>query len=322
MQTVAPTGGIVLSEDTRHLVEGYFELRDLGPTEVKGISEPMRALELARGGHGQIVAAVAEGGTGKSRLVYEFKRLIPNDCKVLEAYSVSHGKASAWLPVLELLHDYFGIQQLDDPATRREKIRAALAALDPALLDTQSYLFALLAIAENSDPLAQMDPQVKRKRTIDVLKRIVLRESLKQPIIITFEDLHWIDSETQSLLDLLVDGIANARVLLLVNYRPEYSHAWTNKSYYMQLRLDALGRESAEEMLVTLVGDGVELNPLKRLIIERTEGNPFFIEEMVQGLFDDGALIRDSPHPNPLCSEASKRSRGVSPASGGTQMPL
>jgi hypothetical protein len=153
-----------------------------------------------------------------------------------------------------------------------------------------------------------MDPQVKRKRTIDVLKRIVLRESLKQPIIIIFEDLHWIDSETQSLLDLLVDGIANARVLLLVNYRPEYSHAWTNKSYYMQLRLDALGRESAEEMLVTLVGDGVELNPLKRLIIERTEGNPFFIEEMVQGLFDDGALIRDSPHPGPLCSEASKRS--------------
>ncbi len=295
MQSVAPAGSIVISEDTRGLVEGYFELRDLGPTEVKGISEPIngyevvgagplrghfelaarrgltkfvgrerevaemkRALELARSGHGQIVAAVAEAGTGKSRLVYEFKAMLPGDCKVLEAYSVSHGKAWAWLPVLQLLHDYFGIQQLDHPATRREKIRAALAALDPALSDTHSYLFTLLAIPDNPDPLAQMDPQIRRKRTLDALKRIMLRESLKQPVVIIFEDLHWIDGETQALLDLLADGIANARVLMLVNYRPEYSHEWGNKSYYSQLRLDALGQESAAEMLSTLLGDRLE----------------------------------------------------------------
>jgi tetratricopeptide (TPR) repeat protein len=110
---------------------------------------------------------------------------------------------------------------------------------------------------------------------------------------VIFEDLHWIDGETQALLDLLADGIANARVLLLVNYRPEYSHAWTNKSYYTQLRLDTLGRESAGEMLSTLLGDGVELDPLKRIIIERTEGNPFFIEEIVQALFDEGAIVRN-----------------------------
>jgi predicted ATPase len=330
MQTVAPTGGIVISEDTRRLVEGYFELRDLGPTDVKGIEEPInvfevigvgplhghfdlavrrgltkfvgreselkqmaRALELARGGHGQIVAVVAEAGTGKSRLFYEFKATLPAECKVLEAYSVSHGKASAWLPVLELLYDYFGVQQADDPATRREKIRAALAALDSALSDTHAYLFALLVIQENPDPLAQMDPQVKRRRTLDAIKRIVLRESLKQPIVVIFEDLHWIDGETQGLLDLLADGIANSRTLLLVNYRPEYRHEWGNKSYYTQLRLDPLGRESAAEMLSTLLGDGVELNPLKRLIVERTEGNPFFIEEMVQALFDEGALVRN-----------------------------
>jgi len=151
----------------------------------------------------------------------------------------------------------------------------------------------LLAIAENPDPLAQMDPQIKRRRTLDAIKRIILRESLNQPTIIIFEDLHWIDGETQALLDLLADGIVNVRVLLLVNYRPEYSHAWTNKSYYMQLRLDALERESAAEMLSTLLGDGVELNPLKRMVIERTEGNPFFIEEMVQALFDEGALVRN-----------------------------
>jgi predicted ATPase len=212
---------------------------------------------------------------------------------VLEAYSVPHGKASAWLPVLALLQEYFGIEETDAAATRRENLRAVLAALDAALSDTQSYLFTLLAIAESPDPMVQIDPQVKRKRTMDALKRIVLRESVKQPVVIIFEDLHWIDGETQTLLDLLADSVANARVLLQVNYRPEYSHQWTNKTYYSQLRLAPLGRESAAEMLSTLLGDGAELNPLKSLIIERTEGNPFFIEEMVQALFDQGAIVRN-----------------------------
>jgi class 3 adenylate cyclase/predicted ATPase len=334
MQTVAPAGGIVISEDTRHLVEGYFELRDLGPTEVKGISEPIyvyevvgagplrghfelaarrgltkfvgrerevaelkRALELARSGHGQIVAAVAEAGTGKSRLVYEFKATLPGDCKVLEAYSVSHGKASAYLPVLELLYRYFGIEDADVKAARRSKIETRLGALDPALNETLPLLYTLMGLHEGADPIAQMDPQIKRRRTLDAIKRIILRESLIQPTVVIFEDLHWIDGETQALLDLLADGIANAHVLLLVNYRPEYRHEWGNKSYYVQLRLDALGRESAGTMLSMLLGDRVELDPLKRMVIERTEGNPFFIEEMVQGLFDDGALIRDSSHP-------------------------
>jgi predicted ATPase len=150
-----------------------------------------------------------------------------------------------------------------------------------------------MGLHEGPDPLAQMDPQIRRRRMLDAIKRIILRESLSQPTVVIFEDLHWIDGETQALLDLLADAIANSRILLLVNYRPEYRHEWTNKSYYTQLRLDALGRESAGEMLSTLVGDGVELDPLKRMVIERTEGNPFFVEEMVRGLFDDGALVRN-----------------------------
>ena len=330
MQSVAPAGGIVISEDTRRLVEGYFELRDLGPTEVKGISEPInvyevigagplrghfelatrrgltkfvgrerevaemkRALELARDGHGQIVAAVAEAGTGKSRLVYEFKAMLPGDCKVLEAYSVSHGKASAYLPVLELLYDYFGIEGADDAAQRRGKIEMRLGSLDPALSDTLPYLFALLGIQDTPNPLALMDAQIKRRRMQDALKRIVLRESLNQPLVVIFEDLHWIDGETQALLDLLADSIANARVLLVVNYRPEYRHQWTNKTYYTQLRLDTLRAESAAKMLSALLPEGDDLTQLQRLIIDRTEGNPFFIEEMVRALFDEGALVRN-----------------------------
>jgi predicted ATPase len=138
-----------------------------------------------------------------------------------------------------------------------------------------------------------MDARIKRQRTLEALKRILLRESLKQPVVIIFEDLHWIDSETQALLDLMADSIANTRVLMLVNYRPEYRHQWGNKSYYSQLRLEPLDSVAADEMLTTLLGGNRELASLKRLIIERTEGNPFFIEELLQALFDEGVLARN-----------------------------
>ena len=330
MQTAAPAGSIAASEATQQLCEGYFEFRELGPTAIKGLDASVevyevlragplrthfqlsarrgltkfigregelqqmkRALELARSGHGQLIAVVAEAGTGKSRLFYEFKATLPDECKLLEAYSVSHGKASAWLPVLELLRAYFGIQDADDPLTRREKVRATLAALDPALSEVLPYLLGLLGMQEGPDPLAQMDPQIRRRRTLEAIKGIMLRESLKHALVVIFEDLHWIDSETQALLDLLADGGAGARLLLLVNYRPEYRHEWSGRGHYLQLRLDPLGGENGAAMLAALLGGGVELEALKRLIIKRTEGNPFFIEEMVQALFDEGALVRN-----------------------------
>jgi predicted ATPase len=138
-----------------------------------------------------------------------------------------------------------------------------------------------------------MDPQIRRRRTLEAIRRIILGESLKQPIVVIFEDLHWIDGETQALLDLVVDSIAGARILLLANYRPEYRHEWSGKSHYTQLRLDPLGGESAAAMLTALLGDGAELETIKRLIAERTGGNPFFMEGMVQALFDQGALMRN-----------------------------
>jgi predicted ATPase len=240
-----------------------------------------------------IVAVMAEAGTGKSRLFHEFKAKVPTTCKVLEAYSVSHGKASAWLPVLELLRGYFGIADADDAVSRRGKVGSVLGALDPALGDTLPYLFGLLGIVEGPDPLAQMAPPIKLQRTLDTIKHIILSESLKQPLVLIFEDLHWIDTQTQALLEVLADSIASVRILLLVNYRPEYWDEWTNKSNYSQLRLPPLDSSGGAAMLASLLGEGVELDPLKRLIAGRTGGNPFFIEEIVQGLFDEGALVRN-----------------------------
>src|SRR6266436_4984351 len=330
MQTAAPVGSITVSEATGKLCEGYFILKPLGATKVKGVSEPVNVYEItglgplrtrlqravgrgltrfvgreremealkhaaeqAKSGHGQIVAAMAEPGVGKSRLYFEFKATSQSGWMVLETFSVSHGKASAYLPVIDLLRNYFDISAGDDERKRREKVAGKITILDRSLEDTLPYLFSLLGITEGVDPLAQMDGQIKKQRTLEAIKRIILRESLNQPLMVIFEDLHWIDEQTQELLNVLADSIGTAKTLLLVNYRPEYSHQWNSKTYYSQLRLDPLGRESAEEMLLALLGDGKDLIPIKRLIIERTEANPFFMEEIVQVLFEDGVLQRN-----------------------------
>jgi class 3 adenylate cyclase/predicted ATPase len=330
MQALAPVGSTAATEPIRKLCEGYFVFKSLGPTRVKGVSEPVNVYEvtglgplrtrlqrgaargytkfvgrqremetlkdaagLAQAGHGQLVAAVAEPGVGKSRVFLEFKAKNQSGWMVLEALSVSYGKASTYLPVLDLLHSYFKIASDDDARSRREKVAQKIAVLDRSLEDTLPYLFALLGIVEGEDPLGQMDAQVKKRRTLDAIKRILLRESLNQPLLVMFEDLHWIDEQTQEFLNLLADSIANAKIMLLVNYRPEYSHQWGSKTYYTQLRLDPLVGDSAEEVLSVLLGDQRELTALKRTIIERTEGNPFFMEETVQVLLEEGALVRE-----------------------------
>ncbi len=329
MQTLAPSGAIVIADETRKLVTGYFTLNSLGPARVKGASEPIevfevtglgalrtrlqrsasrglsrfvgraaelaqmkRIAELARGGHGQLVAAVAEAGVGKSRLFHEFKQTSHSGWLVLEAFSVSHGRATSYLPIVDLLRGYFHIESADSDRVRREKITGKILALDRALEDTLPFVFALIGVEAESAALEGMDAGVRRRRTQDAIKRILLRESRNQPLMMVVEDLHWIDDESQALLNLLADAIASARVLLLVNYRPEYRHDWGGRTHYTQLRLDPLGPEIAREMLDALIGDDVDLRALKSLIIERTEGNPFFMEEMVMVLFEQGVLVR------------------------------
>jgi class 3 adenylate cyclase/tetratricopeptide (TPR) repeat protein len=330
MQTLAPTGSIVITEQTQKLTAGYFDLKPLGPARIKGVSDPInvyevlgigplrtrlqmsasrglskfvgrrveleqldKALELARGGHGQIVAAMAEAGVGKSRLFYEFKTRRQSECLVLEAFSFSHGKASAYLPVVDLLKTYFRIADRDDERTRREKVTGKVLALDRALEDTLPHLFALLGIPSGDAGLEEMDPSIRRRRTREAVKSLIVRESLNQPLMLIFEDLHWVDAESEALLQLIADSIGTAQILLMVNYRPEYRHNWGNKSYYTQLRLDPLGPDNAGELLTAMIGDAPALAPLKATIIERTQGNPFFMEEMVQVLFDQGVLLRD-----------------------------
>ena len=335
MEGLATPGSTVVSEYTHQLAEGYFEFKDLGAAKIKGVSEPLRIYELlgvgalrtrlqvsatrglsrfvgrkkeiehlkqvreqATNGQGQIVGVMGEPGVGKSRLFHEFKALSEQHCLVLETFCVAHGRGHAYLPLIELLRNYFQIRPQDDARALHEKVAGRVVALERALEDGLPYLLSLLGHSEFTAALQQMDPHIRQQRSFDTIKRLLLRESLTQPVVLIFEDLQWLDDGTQAFLDALSESLATAPMLLLTNYRPEYRHEWGSKTYYSQLRLDALGMEDAKELLAALLDEAnwpvtaASLEPLKQLILEKTEGTPFFMEEMVRTLFDQGVLVR------------------------------
>ena len=329
MEQLADPGAVLLTPATLALAEDFVQVRSLGPVPVKGLSQHVtvyelisasairsrvhahasrglarfvgrtsemaqlvEALDLARQGHGQLVGVVGEPGVGKSRLFWEFVHSDRvNDCLVIEAASVSYGRAATCLPVIELLRGYFFIEARDDTQKILEKVTAKLFSLDRAMEDTLPALLALLDVPVEDEIWKQLDPPGRRQRTLEAIKRLILRESQVQPLVIVFEDLHWIDGETQAVLDGLVESMPTAKLLLLVNYRPEYQNAWVSKTYFRMLRIDPLPVISAEELLRALVGDDPALNPLRQLLITRTEGNPFFLEESVRTLVETNVLV-------------------------------
>ena len=329
MEQLATPGTIRLTAATLRLVEGLVQVQTLGPIPVRGLTGPVEVYELvgasalrrrlqaaasrgltrfvgreaelaalrqvlnqAEAGHGQVVAIVGEAGVGKSRLVYEciHAHYTPG-WRVLESASVSYGKATPYFPVVDLFKRYVHVEDADEPRTVRAKVTGQVLTLDEALQETIPALLWLLDVLPNDSPLRTLEPAQRRQRTLEALKCVLLRESQVQPLLLVFEDLHWIDTETQALLDSLVESLPTARLLLLVNYRPEYQHGWGNKTYYTQLRLDALPPASAEVVLDALLGPDPSLAPLKRMLIARTEGNPFFLEESVRTLDENGALV-------------------------------
>jgi tetratricopeptide (TPR) repeat protein len=328
MEQLATPGTVRLTVDTLRLAEGYFEVRSLGLVPVKGLEQPINIYELigarprrarfhaatARGltqfvgrenelevlnqalaraaaGRGQIIAIVGEAGVGKSRLVWEVTHSHRvQGWLVLQAGSVSYGKATSYLPVVDLLKGYFCIEDRDEPRTAREKVMGKLLTLDRTLESDLPAFLSLLDVPTDDQQWSTLDPPQRRRRTLDSVKRLLLCESEVQPLLVVFEDLHWIDSETQSVLDELVESLSAARLLLLVNYRPEYQHAWATRTNYGRVLLKPLPAESAEQLLTALLGSNAALEPLTHMLIARTEGNPFFLEESVRTLVETGAL--------------------------------
>jgi len=328
MEQLAHPGQILITEHTLHLAEGFVAVTPLGPIPVKGLAAPVPVHELtgpgpirsrlelaaARGltrfvgreaelaelraamdkaarGRGQIVALVGEPGVGKSRLIHEFTRThLAAEWRVLEAFATSFDTSAAYLPVIELLRAYFQIQEGDDLRRVREKVTAALLDVEESLVAALPAFLAVLD-APVEDPAWQaLDPNQRRRRTLDAIRRLMIRESQRRALCLVIEDLHWIDPEAQAVLDSLVESLPTARLLLLVSYRPEYQHGWSGKSYYARIAIPPLPHGIAEELLRDLLGDGAGVAAISARLIAHTEGNPFFLEESVRHLVETGVL--------------------------------
>jgi class 3 adenylate cyclase len=329
MEQLARPGTILLTSETWRLVEGYFDVKPLGALPVKGLTTPVQAYELlraeaarsrlqiaaARGltpfvgretelatlrhvlerayeGHGQVVALVGEPGAGRSRLIYELIQMqSPTDWLILESRAASYGQGMPYLSVLELLKTYFHLADRDDPQQVREQLTNKLLAVDATHHSVLSPLLALLNVSPDDPQWPALDAAQRRQRTLEAVKRLLLRQSEIQPLLLVVEDLHWIDAGTQAILDTLVESLPAARLCLLVSYRPEYEHSWGGKTYYTQLRVDPLPPKDSAAFLQALLGENLSLGALKHRLIERTEGNPLFLEESIRTLVETQVLV-------------------------------
>ena len=329
MEQTASPGAILATVHTLRLIEGYVSTRLLGPIPVKGLafaieageleeSRPVRSrfqVSIRRGlsrfvgreaemrhlrslaarvgcGQGQLVALVGEPGVGKSRLARELAE--SEDLRrwtILTSGAVAFGANTSYLPVIGLIREYLGLDDRDRPEYVMKVVRDRLADSGMVSPADEAPLLALLDVPVDDPRWGALQPSERRQRTLDALKRLLLAMARVQPVLVILEDLQWIDSETQSLLDALVRGIAAAPLLLLVTYRPEYSHGWFNQSIYSQLRVDPLPQDGAAALLDDLLGDDVRLGPLKGYLGARTEGNPLFLEEMVRALVETQVLL-------------------------------
>jgi class 3 adenylate cyclase/tetratricopeptide (TPR) repeat protein len=328
MEQLADPGSILLTPGTLALAEGFIQARPLGPTPVKGLAGPVEVYELTgagparsrlrasatrgltrfvgrtaemaqlagamqrvRAGHGQLVAILGEAGVGKSRLCHEFTRSPEaRQWVVLETGAVSYGKGTSYSPVVDLLKQYFRIESRDDHSRIREKVAEKLMSLDPALASYHAALLWFLDVPSDDPHWADLDPTQRRRRALDGVRIVLVRESARRPVVLVCEDLHWADTETQTFLDELVASLPTAHVLLLVTYRPEYSHGWANLPSCTQFRMEALPPETTDELLETLLGPDRGLRLLKRLLVKLTDRNPFFLEETVRTLSEVGIL--------------------------------
>jgi TolB-like protein/tetratricopeptide (TPR) repeat protein len=327
VQALAQPGSCCVGAATAALVEGYVELEDLGSAPAFGGGAPARLFRLAglgaarnrfdvararglspfvgresdlrtleaamdqiRVGRGQVIGVVAEAGTGKSRLCFEFlEHGRASGFQVYEARAVAHGRNIPFLPVIDLLRAYLGVDPADDAARIRERIETRLLDLDPAFEAALPLMFDFLGAPDPSRPAAPQPAAMRRAQIISTVRQLVYRLGERQPIMTMIEDLHWMDAASVEFLDQVIDA-RGARSLLLLNYRPEFQASWTSKPWYRQIPLSPLDQSSVAELLSELVGRDPSLGPLEATIYAQTAGNPFFIEEVVRTLAETGHL--------------------------------
>ena len=324
LEQLAEPGSTLIGPATMRLVEGYVVARPGGRKAVKGLAQALEVFELlgatpvrsrlhaaaerglttlmgretelelmaqalqrAKHDHGQVMAVSGEAGIGKSRLIWEFVRCeAARDCLVLEGAPAVYGKSTSYGPIIDLLRGYLEIEKMETPEEIREKVAQKLVALDRSFASFLPGLLFLLGVDKEDPEWLKLDPQVRQSRLQLGLRNLFVVESRRQPLILMIDDLHWIDEETQALLDDLVDHVASSRMLLLFGYRPEYRHDWSRNAMFREVRIAPLPIAGAKDLLDLMLGQDRSLRPIKAMLIERTDGNPFFIEESIRSLVE------------------------------------
>jgi len=329
MEQIAEAGKVYLTEHAAALVEGFFQLGDLGQMEVKGVAEPLRVYELqgvgqmrtrldisrsrgfsrfvgraeemqvlesalarAQQGQPQIVGIVGEAGLGKSRLCAEFlERCRASGIMTYEATGVSHGKAIPFLPILQLCRAFFGIGEQDSDTTARERIAGRLLLLDESFRESLPLMFDFLGVPDPELPAPRMDPEARQRQIFAVFRGVIQARGQRETSVTLLEDLHWFDGGSEAFLEPLLDARPGNRGLIMINFRPEYHADWARKSYYQQVALQPLGPDALRQLLADLLGSDASISGLAEAVHARTAGNPFFTEEVIQTLIESGKLV-------------------------------
>ncbi len=329
MESMADPGGIVVSAHTQRLAKEFFEFVSLGKVEVKGKKEPqeafgliktgavetrigasaakgltrfvgrktsmtalINAFEKVKSGSGQVVGIVGEAGVGKSRLLLEMRSLLPQgEFVYLEGRCLYYGGSMPYLPVLDILRSYFEIKE-GDREFLIKKMKEKIFDLDETLKGLLPFFQELLSLKVDDEVFEKLDPKAKRERTFEAVRDLFVRLSQEKTLILAIEDLHWIDKTTRDFLEYLIGWLASSPILLILLYRPEYTHPWGSKSYYSQIGLDQLGMESSSELIKAILEEGEVAPQLRQLILNRAAGNPLFIEEFTHTLLENGSIER------------------------------
>jgi class 3 adenylate cyclase/tetratricopeptide (TPR) repeat protein len=328
IEDIAGPGTSLVSNQTHRLARDFFEFKALGKIEVKGKENLQEVFELikagevetriaasaakgltrfvgrknsmctlmdaykkAQSGSGQVVGVVGDAGVGKSRLLLEFKHQLPRgETTFFEGRCLHFGSAMAYLPILEILRSYFEIKEGDQESLIKKNMEDKILQLDEKLHSLLAPFHELLALAIEDDAYLKLDPSQKREKIFEAIRDLLLRESQIRPVVLVVEDLHWIDKTSEEFLSYLIEWLANTHILLILLYRPEYTHAWGSKSYYNRIGLDQLTAKSSTELIQAILKSGEPVPELRELILNRAAGNPLYMEEFTHTLLENNAI--------------------------------
>ena len=343
IESRAEPRSILISSATHNLTKDFFEFHPSGKISVKGKEQLQEVYKLIRtaeidtrirasivrgltkfvgrknsmtalkktyervlAGSGQMLGIVGEAGVGKSRLLLEFINQLPlGEYTYLEGSCLHYGSGMAYLPILDILRLYFDIKEGDQEYLVKEKLTKKIQLLDQRLTSALPSVEELLSIKVDDEEYLKLDPEQKKMRIFEAIRDLLLRESERNPLVLAIEDLHWIDKTSEECISYIVDWLANKRILLILVYRPEYTHQWGSKSYYGKIGLTQLGTDSSSQLVQAILERGEVVPELRELILSRAGGNPLYIEEFIHSLVENG-LIQKRDHKFVLTRKVSE----------------